>query len=1091
MVNFLWSGDILKFSIFIFCVLISITISSVTAYEPTDSIDFQQFYLNSTSSSRYITPNIYTPPPPPFPSFGTLIQNSKILTSISSRVDIGGNLRDPFTGKYGGGFEFPNQSGTDYLFLGGLWIGGIIGDDTLVTTSYSKELLIDSVQNLTYISYINELHGVDALEENKSTDFYHRDYGNLFHSTSIDTFTTGIANINPYYSIFGHHRPMNIEVITKSYVKNIPPYKNIVLLDFTITNHNTQMIKDAYVGMYIDADIYSDCNNYGNPFGLNDHADDLAGSLRDIGTMYFIDCDGNLTSPECMNKNPSGALAVKPVSSFPPASDTTFNWWVDYNVEFGPRKKGTPSDPYRNFGLGVIGTPTYDSNKYYIMSHPEWDYDQYLTNSIPFLDTTWILPDTHYAADIANGEDTKGLLAIGPYELLPDSSIRVIFALFGGEMVHLDPDNWINFEDSNYSAYYDNLYFQVVRDNAFYADQLTELYLNPLHAPSGLRVNYISADSVRLHWDRFVYPDVESYNVYIKEIPDSLLLARKFLRPDVKFDDLPTETIYFHTNDNSLITSDLSPSSVYYCRISQNSFGNESDYSDPILIGQNNPYTTPEPVYPSLQFSPIYPEYKKLVLQWNYPDSGNILYYKIYRSRDSAAAFQRYYPFLYDHPNDIPFQYQHDYFNGDDSVYFYEWRAYDSTDVNEHRYIDNLTQKGYYYWITAVNSDHFESDFSPLIKAVTVPAVTKDIVVLLGSTGDEQDYAYEDSISQYYSNLLSGYKYDLYYWTDSNLTSSNCATGFCTTWDELSKYKLIMIEEYPASKILTTPNESNHKLFTHLSDIGQNIAYFGIPPGDESIGLSTHTDEIDYGDLSFENKYMGISKTFLRSWFNNYNQFETLDTLGGFTRAEPAYDDLPVLHTMHLNTVVKPFFRQLFDITDNLPFTAAFEKTADATVLYRYQSLFPESSELQDLPVGVMRNKPNNTVFSFGFHLWGIERNDARSLVDYLFNQQTNHPDPYIVPNKVTLNQNFPNPFNATTKISFSLPLPSVVSLDIYNILGQKIKTLAYDQILQTGNHYFTWDGTNEKNREVATGIYFYRLRVNNITMTHKMVLIK
>ena len=95
------------------------------------------------------------------------------------------------------------------------------------------------------------------------------------------------------------------------------------------------------------------------------------------------------------------------------------------------------------------------------------------------------------------------------------------------------------------------------------------------------------------------------------------------------------------------------------------------------------------------------------------------------------------------------------------------------------------------------------------------------------------------------------------------------------------------------------------------------------------------------------------------------------------------------------------------------------------------------------------------------------------------------------LPKDYTLNQNFPNPFNATTQIQFDLPKSSHVKLEIFNVLGQKIKTLV-DEELQAGYKQVTWDGKDQRGNLVSTGIYFYRIRAENqFTDMRKMLLIK
>lgn len=94
------------------------------------------------------------------------------------------------------------------------------------------------------------------------------------------------------------------------------------------------------------------------------------------------------------------------------------------------------------------------------------------------------------------------------------------------------------------------------------------------------------------------------------------------------------------------------------------------------------------------------------------------------------------------------------------------------------------------------------------------------------------------------------------------------------------------------------------------------------------------------------------------------------------------------------------------------------------------------------------------------------------------------------LPNFFTLRQNYPNPFNLQTSISFYLPEKSEVNLAIYNILGQKVRTLV-DGPMEPGSHTVIWNGKNESGSVVASGIYFYKLNAGDNTVTKKMSLLK
>ena len=94
------------------------------------------------------------------------------------------------------------------------------------------------------------------------------------------------------------------------------------------------------------------------------------------------------------------------------------------------------------------------------------------------------------------------------------------------------------------------------------------------------------------------------------------------------------------------------------------------------------------------------------------------------------------------------------------------------------------------------------------------------------------------------------------------------------------------------------------------------------------------------------------------------------------------------------------------------------------------------------------------------------------------------------IPYSFNLQQNYPNPLNHKTTILFSLFKLSSVKLSIYDIKGQKIKTLVNEN-LQRGHHEIIWNGKNENGEAVSPGIYFYQLKVKNKMITKKMLLLK
>jgi len=90
-----------------------------------------------------------------------------------------------------------------------------------------------------------------------------------------------------------------------------------------------------------------------------------------------------------------------------------------------------------------------------------------------------------------------------------------------------------------------------------------------------------------------------------------------------------------------------------------------------------------------------------------------------------------------------------------------------------------------------------------------------------------------------------------------------------------------------------------------------------------------------------------------------------------------------------------------------------------------------------------------------------------------------------LLPTEYNLGQNYPNPFNPTTNIQFDIPTTKRVQLDVYNVLGQKVQTLL-DRKLTPGRYTIPFDGSR-----LASGVYLYRLRAGDITLSKKMTLLK
>ena len=109
---------------------------------------------------------------------------------------------------------------------------------------------------------------------------------------------------------------------------------------------------------------------------------------------------------------------------------------------------------------------------------------------------------------------------------------------------------------------------------------------------------------------------------------------------------------------------------------------------------------------------------------------------------------------------------------------------------------------------------------------------------------------------------------------------------------------------------------------------------------------------------------------------------------------------------------------------------------------------------------------------------------------DWILILSSSISDSQNIPLDFKLNQNYPNPFNLGTIISYELNRGSNIKLSIFNLRGQKVKTI-FKGIQIPGNYNFLWSGDNFQGKLVSSGVYLARLSSGNRTLTRKMVLLR
>jgi len=159
----------------------------------------------------------------------------------------------------------------------------------------------------------------------------------------------------------------------------------------------------------------------------------------------------------------------------------------------------------------------------------------------------------------------------------------------------------------------------------------------------------------------------------------------------------------------------------------------------------------------------------------------------------------------------------------------------------------------------------------------------------------------------------------------------------------------------------------------------------------------------------------------------------------------------------------------------------------------------PEVEELFCAPgnpgIGVDADPPNSGRGKFYQTSTGWQDFTAGNLMITAFTTDTttitgNEQVIPTIPKSYELSQNYPNPFNPTTAIKYQLPESQNVTLEIYNSLGEKIRTLV-NYYQNAGYHTAQWDGMNNAGHSVASGMYLYRITAGKFTSVKKMLLLK
>ncbi len=404
----------------------------------------------------------------------TVINTGNIGTAWASMPD----PRDP--SRMAPSAVYPYPGSNKYLYTGTIWIGAVVGRDTLVSVGSDGWFRVNEMWPDPYPKGEVQFRTITNPE----------DYNAVSEEDFIMMYTDTVTNpalvaVDPIDA--RPHIPLNIEISQHSYAWSYAYAEDFVLFDMSIKNTGNRILNKVYMSLYVDADV----SKVGS---FDEFRDDISGFRKAINSPFgcnwedtiniawIADNNGrndNDSEDQCPfgAGNYTGVNGMRVVRTPSDSLKYSFNWWIsngNATLDFGPRKQGTEDDPFRDFG-GFLGTPVGDRNKYYIMSHEEFDYDQ-LFSAKDNTSDGWLErgPD---AFDFADGYDTRFLLSFGPFDISPGEVLPLTYAYVAGENFHTNCEAYDEiFNHFSPEEYYNSFKFDNIGLNSIWAGMI---YDNP------------------------------------------------------------------------------------------------------------------------------------------------------------------------------------------------------------------------------------------------------------------------------------------------------------------------------------------------------------------------------------------------------------------------------------------------------------------------------------------------------------------------------------------------------------------------------------------------------------------------------------
>jgi hypothetical protein len=367
----------------------------------------------------------------------------------------------------------------------------------------------------------------------------------------------------------------------------------------------------------------------------------------------------------------------------------------------------------------------------------------------------------------------------------------------------------------------------------------------------------------------------------------------------------------------------------------------------------------------------------------------------------------------------------------------------------------------YFIGISAIDTDGFEST---IVEQSFVPYAFRlaDGILIIDETYDgtgETQKPTDEEVDTFYNSILNEFeKSELDLTNIDELNVSNIGDFSTVIWHGNDLNEIIKLRDA-------------EEVIKRFLDAGGNFIYTGYLPSKAILSNDSYPREFVSGDFIFD--YLKIrrvdKKPFTKFIGANSEDSDLLSLEVDTTKVLSTYD----YHLSHIEAIYP---------------------TEDASIIYKYNSNYDDSkmqSAMKGEPVGIQYLGDDYNLALLSFPLFYINEYQAREVFKTLLHERFNEKiitsiENEAIPTGYSLSQNFPNPFNPSTKIKFGIPESGIVDLRVYNMLGEEVAILVNKE-LQAGYHEANFGDMN-----LASGMYIYRIKVgDDFNSVKKMLLLK